>query len=88
MMTIRYIWYSADCGCRENPGQYDTGNGAIATVEQCDAFPNIQRVTVQSYCGRSSDNRRYYRYASDVEGGLLLRPGARTFKTLRNARGE
>lgn len=54
----------------------DTGNGAIRTIETSPAYPGIERVTVRSYCGRSSDNCRYYRLASDT---------SRTFDTLAQA---
>lgn len=50
-------------GCTENPGVVDTGNGALKTIEVSDQAPGILRITVESYCGRSSDNERYYRSA-------------------------
>lgn len=47
-------------GNTENPGVQDTGNGALATYEVSRDYPGIRRVTVRSYCGRRSDDRRYY----------------------------
>ena len=49
----------------DRPGVYDTGTGAIRTVEENPGFPGIQRVTVRSYCGRIEDDCRYYRLAAD-----------------------
>ena len=61
---------------RERPGVYDTGTGAIKTVESNPGIPGIERVTITSYCGRHADDRRYYRLAADR---------TRTFPTLQEA---
>jgi hypothetical protein len=73
----RNRWVSVSYGCRENPGVWDTGNGALRMVDECAAYPGIERVTVSSYCGRTYDDTRYYRLAGRPE---------RTFKTLAEAR--
>ena len=49
----------------EKPGVYDTGTGALKTIEANPGFPGIERVTITSYCGRHEDDRRYYRLAAD-----------------------
>lgn len=56
-------WTNVPYGDSRNPGVWDTGNGAIRTVEENRDYPGIERVTVASYCGRTYDNRRYYRLA-------------------------
>jgi hypothetical protein len=61
---------------RERPGVYDTGTGALKTIEANPGFPGIERVTITSYCGRHEDDRRYYRLAADR---------TRTFPTLEQA---
>ena len=61
---------------RERPGVYDTGTGALKTIEANPGFPGIERVTITSYCGRHADDRRYYRLAADR---------TRTFPTLQEA---
>ncbi|WP_298621069.1 hypothetical protein [uncultured Zoogloea sp.] len=65
----------------EKPGVYDTGTGAIRSIEDNPGFPGIQRVTVQSYCGREEDNCRYFRLTTDprrrfatLEAALAARP--------------
>ncbi len=55
----------ATSASRERPGVYDTGTGAIKTIEANPGFPGIQRVTIRSYCGRPQDDRRYYRLTAD-----------------------
>ncbi len=69
-------WPPTPDGLDERPGVYDTGHGAIKTIEANPGFPGIQRVTVHSYCGRHQDDRRYYRLSAD--------PG-RVFATLEEA---
>jgi hypothetical protein len=69
-------WRSVSYGCRENPGVWDTGNGAMRYVEENPAYPGVERVTVRSYCGRTCDNARYYRLADDT---------GQTFESLREA---
>lgn len=69
-------WIPAVCATREQPGVYDTGTGAIKTIEANPGFPGIQRITIRSYCGRIEDDCRYYRLKSE--------PG-RTFPTLEAA---
>ncbi len=60
----------------DRPGVYDTGTGAIKTIEANPGFPGVERITVRSYCGRSDDDSRYYR--------LTAEPG-RVFRTLEEA---
>ena len=60
----------------DRPGVYDTGTGALKTIEANPGFPGIERVTITSYCGRHEDDRRYYRLAADR---------TRTFPTLEQA---
>ena len=69
-------WTRVNYGCDTNPGTWDTGNGAIKTVCENPAYPGVERVTVSSYCGRTSDNGRYYRLADEP---------SRTFATLQQA---
>ena len=52
-------------GFRERPGVYDTGTGAIKTVEANRGIPGIERVVIRSYCGRTQDNRVFYRLSAD-----------------------
>ena len=61
---------------KERPGVYDTGTGALKTIEANPGFPGIERVTITSYCGRPEDDRRYYRLAADR---------SRSFPTLQEA---
>lgn len=63
-------------GLKEKPGVYDTGTGAIMTIEANPGFPGVERITVTSYCGRYEDDCRYYRLTAD--------PG-RVFSTLEDA---
>ncbi|MBS0512203.1 MAG: hypothetical protein JSR42_13635 [Proteobacteria bacterium] len=69
-------WIPATYGLKEQPGIYDTGTGAIQIIEANPGFPGIQRVTIHSYCGRSGDDRRFYRLTSDPQ---------RIFATLEEA---
>lgn len=50
---------------RERPGVYDTGTGAIKTVETNRGIPGVERVIIRSYCGRFQDNRIFFRLSSD-----------------------
>ena len=52
-------------GLRERPGVYDTGTGAIKTVESNPGIPGIERVIIRSYCGRLQDNRVFFRLSAD-----------------------
>lgn len=52
-------------GFREHPGVYDTGTGAIKIVEANRGIPGIERVVIRSYCGRTQDNRVFYRLSAD-----------------------
>lgn len=36
-------WKPAPYGMRDNPGVFDTGNGAIKTIEERDAHPGVER---------------------------------------------
>lgn len=74
-------WTPAAYGLKEQPGVFDTGTGAIQIVEANPGFPGIQRVTIRSYCGRTEDDRRYYRLTADprrvfdtLEEALAARP--------------
>ncbi len=49
-----------DIGCKENPGTFDTGNGAMMFVDVNPKYPGVQRVSVESYCGRDNDDKVYY----------------------------
>lgn len=50
---------------KERPGVYDTGTGAIKTVETNPGIPGIERVIIRSYCGRTQDNRVFFRLSAD-----------------------
>ena len=50
---------------KERPGVYDTGTGAIKTVEANRCIPGVERVIIRSYCGRIQDNRIFFRLGSD-----------------------
>ena len=52
-------------GLRERPGVYDTGTGAIKTVESNPGIPGIERVIIRSYCGRAQDNRIFFRLSAN-----------------------
>lgn len=52
-------------GLRERPGVYDTGTGAIKIIETNRGIPGVERVIIRSYCGRTQDNRVFYRLSSD-----------------------
>jgi hypothetical protein len=72
----KVAWRRVDYGNKENPGVWDTGNGALRYVHECDAYPGIERVTIETYCGRTSDNKRYYRFSDEPK---------KTFETLAEA---
>lgn len=55
----------APYGLRERPGVYDTGTGAIKTVESNPGIPGIERVIIRSYCGRTQDNRIFFRLSAN-----------------------
>ena len=48
------------CGMEENPGVFDTGNGALKYYDVNPNYPGIVRVTVESYCGRTDEDDRWY----------------------------
>jgi hypothetical protein len=52
-------------GLRERPGVYDTGTGAIKTVESNPGIPGIERVIIRTYCGKAQDNRIFYRLSAN-----------------------
>ncbi len=61
-------WQPVARGCRENPGVWDTGNGAIKRVEENPAYPGIERVTVSAYArGREYQDGRWYVRTDDPE---------------------
>ncbi|NLF55118.1 MAG: hypothetical protein GX576_12120 [Thauera phenolivorans] len=51
----------------DKPGVYDTGSGAIRTIEANPGFPGIERITIRSYCGRRQDDRLYYRLCAEPD---------------------
>lgn len=55
-------WKNVSYGCDTNPGVWDA-NGALTTIEENSEHPGVERVTVASYCGRDTDDCRYYRPA-------------------------
>jgi hypothetical protein len=69
-------WPLASFEPKDAPGVYDTGTGAIKTIETNPGFPGIERVTIHSYCGRPEQDRRYYRLSATRE---------RVFDTLEEA---
>lgn len=64
-------WSAKQCGLKENPGVYDTGNGALRILLVSRDYPGVTRVEFRSYCGREADADWYeadelpgYRYAT------------------------
>ncbi len=66
-----------DSGCSENPGTFDTGNGALKFVDVNPKYPGVLRITIESYCGRDSDNMLYY---SLIDGGGYFETAAQAMK--------
>ncbi len=77
-------WTSVPYGARENPGCYDTGNGAIAYIAENPAYPGIERVRVVPYAKGRGGAHTYYRRAEDAAGAFIRR-GAHRWDTLRGA---
>ena len=49
-----------DIGCSENPGVFDTGNGALRYHEINEDHPLVERVRVEYYArGRGQDSTMY-----------------------------
>ena len=67
-------------GCKENPGVEDTGNGAMRYHYVNPAFPGVQYVVKESYCGRDSDNEKYFLI---VAGDKFCKTLAEVKKALR-----
>jgi hypothetical protein len=51
----RHRFIRAWWGCKENPGTWDNGNGALVFLDVC-LHCGCQRREVRSYCGRTDDN--------------------------------
>jgi hypothetical protein len=75
----RKQWVPAPYGAQDNPGVFDTGNGALMFIERNEAFPGLERVEIRSYCGRPNDNRLFYRLASDHTAHFISVKGARRY---------
>jgi Rieske Fe-S protein len=56
----RHKFIRAWWGCKENPGCWDNGNGALVYVDVC-RHCGCQRREVRSYCGRDHDNAVTYK---------------------------
>lgn len=81
----RSRWTRVSYGARENPGCFDTGNGAIAVIAENPAYPGLERVSVSYYAKGRGPDYVYYRRADDARAAFV-RNGAPTWKTLREAR--
>ena len=75
-MSDKRKWRLVSYGMRENPGIWDTGNGAIKSIEWNPRYPGLERVTIKSYCGRDHDNCEFFRLARNAD---------KTFPTLADA---
>ncbi|MGD9975209.1 MAG: hypothetical protein AB7S77_19270 [Desulfatirhabdiaceae bacterium] len=69
-----------DIGCKENPGTFDTGNGAMMFVDVNQKYPKIQRVSVESYCGREYENKVYYQIIDTNERFDSLKAAQKAIK--------
>jgi hypothetical protein len=77
-------WKSVSYGARENPGCYDTGNGALAYISENTAYPGIERVKIVPYARGRGTGDTYYRLAEDASGAHC-RPGTHGFETAAEA---
>lgn len=59
MSTHRHTWIASTQGLSENPGVWDTGNGAMRYREICAC--GAQRERIRSYCGRGGDTTHIMR---------------------------
>lgn len=87
-MARRLIWErDRSCGMREDPGIFDTGNGAIRTYETvAGSRLGIKRVTTRSYCGRDYDNDRYYTVPGDERTYRTYQAALRASRRTRASR--
>lgn len=53
-------------GNKEFPGCQDTGNGSLAFYEVNPEYPGWHRVSINTYCGRRHENRRYYKKGDTI----------------------
>jgi len=58
-MAHKHKWVASARGISENPGCWDTGNGALLCRELCRC--GAQREQRRSYCGRGGDYSRILR---------------------------
>jgi hypothetical protein len=77
-------WKSVSYGARENPGCYDTGNGALAYITESADYPGIERVKIVPYARGRGIGETYYRLAEDANGARC-RPGTHGYDTLGEA---
>jgi len=77
-------WVRVSYGNKENPGCYDTGNGALAIITENAAYPGLERVTITPYAKGRGPGYAYYRRAEDA-AGAFVRGGCPTWNTLREA---
>ena len=56
MEKHKHTWIGSTRGCAENPGCWDTGNGALRYRSACAC--GACREKVESYCGRGGDHTR------------------------------
>lgn len=75
-------WKRVNYGNRENPGCYDTGNGAIAYIDENPKYPDVERVRIVPYAKGRGGPETYYRFASDANGAFV-RAGACGYDTLK-----
>ena len=61
------MWIAKQCGCKNNPGCFDAGNGAIVFYEVNVKYPGITRVKFRSYCGRDANETWYKIYGSSAD---------------------
>lgn len=80
----RTRWQRVSYGARENPGCFDTGNGAIAVITESPRYPGLERVTITYYAKGRGPNYVYYRRAEDASGAFV-RGGAPSWDTLSEA---
>lgn len=78
-------WINVSYGSRENPGYFDTGNGAIASVTENMTYPGLERVKISYYAKGRGPDYVYFRRAEDANGAFVRR-GAPTWRTLHAAR--
>ena len=77
-------WTTVSCGVRENPGCYDTGNGALAYITESADYPGVERVKIVPYAKGRGPGHTYYRLAEDASGAFV-RAGGKGYATAREA---